>query len=59
MKDKEIYEIVDWTEFADVPTRSIILCANSRAEALSEYKKTYYPNRDLEEVILVASRVFD
>ena len=55
MSEKITYEIVDWTRFADVPTRAIVLEAASRDEASKEYIKTYYPDSDASDLILVIS----
>ncbi len=55
MSEKITYEIVDWTRFADVPTRAVVLSSTSREEASKEYKKIYYPDVDSSDLILVIS----
>lgn len=58
MSEKTMYKIVDWTHFSDVPTRIVVLEVKSREEASVKYIKTYYPDVDASNLILVISRVY-
>jgi len=49
MSEKTKYKVEDWLSFADVPTRSVEVEADSRDEAIIEYIKVYYPDVDLDK----------